>query len=132
MQHTVVRDIIVQVQGSGWAFGLARILIDNESNAAVFVPPAAEPVATFRFTTGNDVAGSGEDADGGRVTYRRKATSCGFALAKCNVKTNTLTERWDRFDRISRVDVADEFNEIVGEPGPELVDLPPGTAVQTN
>lgn len=115
MTHTIVRDVIAQVQGQGWAFGLARILIDSEGNAAVFVPPGNEPVQTFRFTAGSDMAGTGEDSDGNRVTYKRRTTSCGFALAKCHFKTQILTDRWDSFD-------AGQM-QLVGESGPEITDL---------
>lgn len=96
MAHEVQRDIIANVTGPGWNYGLARVLIDTEGNAAVFVPPGQVPVQTFTVNAGsNDSMGSGQTADGGQVSYRRKGASCSFSLAKCNAKTHTLAARWD-------------------------------------
>lgn len=113
--HTIVRDIIANVIGPGWSFGLARVLIDSDGNAAVFVPPGNEPVQTFKVVVGTDAQGTGTDANGKQVTYRRRSSSCSFALAKCNTKTSVLTKRWDAVT-VPVQSVETEVPASVGDP----------------
>lgn len=101
MGHSITRDFVARVNGPGWDYGLARILIDDQRNAAVFVPPATNgPVQLFVADTFNPASGTGVTADGGRVSYQRRGAACSFALARCNVTTTTLTTRWDAVDTV--------------------------------
>lgn len=93
--HNVTRDIIAAVQGPGFAYSVARILMDDQGNAAVFVPPAGSgPVATFTEQVTQPARGTGVTEDGGQVTWRRKGAGCSFKLAKCQVSTMQLAEYW--------------------------------------
>lgn len=93
-EHSIKRDIIAAVSGPGWSYGLARLVFDTQDRVAVFVPPGDSPVQEFTFTKGNDMAGTGTVGDS-QVTYRRRAASCGWRLAYCNMKTPTLMARWN-------------------------------------
>lgn len=95
----ITRDLIATVTGPGWSYGLARVLIDDSTNmAAVFVPPGSAPVQTFSVTQATVQGGTGTVtlADGsiGKVVFRRRGAGCSFALAKCQVSTLILSQRW--------------------------------------
>lgn len=95
MQHTIARDVICSVQGPGWSYGIARILIDSEGHGAVFVPPLGSgPVKEFTVTDANQHHGNGLTAEGGTVTWRRKPAGCGFKLARCHATTEELATHW--------------------------------------
>lgn len=95
MEHTITRDIIATVTGPGWNYGIARILIDDQGNAAVFVPPAVNgPVQTFAVAQTLPSRGTGLTEDGGQVTWRRRGSGCSFKLAKCHMTTSQLSPHW--------------------------------------
>lgn len=110
----VVRDVVVRASGDGWNYKLARMLVDAEGNAAVFVPPGNEPAKLFTVDPKQTRAmkGTGVDADGGKVLWSQRASGCGYKLAKCNVKTATLEARWQKaLDREAESD--DQLNEQI-------------------
>ena len=90
----VTHDIIAAVNGPGWKFGLSRILIDEDGNGAVFIAGSQEPHASFTVKTVSTSRGTGETADGGEITWRRRGSSCQYKLAKCKVNTATMTQWW--------------------------------------
>lgn len=91
----IARDVIVTVQGPGWSYGIARLLIDDEGNAAVFVPPATGPVQVFQTQVTSAARGTGLTGDGGEVKWRRRGAGCSFQLAKCRIDTAGLVSRWN-------------------------------------
>lgn len=90
----VTHDLIAAVNGPGWKFGLSRILIDEDGNGAVFIAGSQEPHASFTVKTVSTSRGTGEAADGGEITWRRRGSSCQYKLAKCKVNTATMTQWW--------------------------------------
>lgn len=92
----VTRDLIVSVNGPGWNYGLARLLVDADGRASLWLPPGDAPVAEFNMDVNRTsaVAGSGMTDDGGAVSWRRRGSGCSWALAKCKVATATLAARW--------------------------------------
>lgn len=95
MARTITRDVIAQVSGPGWNYGLARILIDDSGTAAVFVPPATNgPVYTFTTNLTQPGRGTGITEDGGQVSWRRRGSGCGFKLANCQISREELAEYW--------------------------------------
>lgn len=88
----IVRDIVATVTGAA-NFQICRLLIDDENNSAIFVPEQNEPVLLFKANS-TSVIGSGVTPDGEVVGYKQRGASCSYKLAKCNVKTMTLAQRW--------------------------------------
>lgn len=88
----IVRDIVATVTGAA-SYQICRLLIDEEHNAAVFIPDQDSPVLTFKANSAS-VVGSGTLPDGSVVGYKQRGASCSYKLAKCNVKSMTLATRW--------------------------------------
>lgn len=89
----IVRDLVATISGPGLNYQICRLLIDEDLNAAAFVPDSEAPVLTFK-TAATGVAGTGTLPDGSVLTYKQRGASCSYKLAKCNVKTLTLADRW--------------------------------------
>lgn len=89
------RDMVATIQGPGWSYGMCRVLIAEDGQAAVFVPPGDKPVQTFTVVTESPAGGTGTTEDGNAVKFRRRGASCSYRLAKCNTPTSTLSARWN-------------------------------------
>lgn len=121
----IVRDIVVRASGDGWGYKLARLLIDVDGNAALFVLPGDEPKRLFTVdvkASARTLKGAGTDADGGKVVWSQRSAGCGYKLAKCQVSTAQLSARWQRWlDRQAAVDPGTSGDD---EPSSEVVALP--------
>lgn len=113
----VTHDLIAAVTGPGWKYGLSRILINDSGQGVVFIAGSQEPFASFETTKVSTSRGTGMTADG-EVTWRRRGSSCQYKLAKCKVSTQTISSWWDA-------------SLITTEEGPEVVDPPQGTKIET-
>lgn len=89
----VTHDIIAAVTGPGWKYGLSRILIDDAGNGVVFIAGSETPFAEFTVQNSSTSRGEGFNDDG-KITWRRRGSSCQYKLAKCKVSTATMTEWW--------------------------------------
>ena len=90
----VTHDIIAAVVAPDWKYGLSRILVNSENRGVVFIVGSDAPLVEFTVTQLNTSRGSGTLDDGGRITWRRRGSSCQYKLAKCKINTATMTERW--------------------------------------
>jgi hypothetical protein len=92
--RTITRDIIGAISGPGWRYSKARILIDPDMNAAVFVPGNNGPVQTFKVTDLQSMKGVGVTSQGDAVSWRRTGSGCSWQYAKCRVNEAVLAAQW--------------------------------------
>jgi hypothetical protein len=133
----VTHDIIAAVSGPGWKYGLSRILINEDNEGVVFIAGSDEPLAFFTVTNSTASRGTGTDADGNDIVWRRRGSSCQYKLAKCKVSTQTMAQRW--IDSLLEQDTPlpdpDEVEEPVAPREAEEVesdgegDVPPASPV---
>ena len=90
----ITHDIIAAVVGPGWKYGLSRILVNEDGEGAVFVAGSEKPHAEFTVSGVSTSRGTGQTADGGEITWRRRGSSCQYKLAKCKINTETMTSWW--------------------------------------
>lgn len=90
----ITHDIIAAVVGPGWKYGLSRILVNEDGEGAVFVAGSEKPHAEFSVSGVSTSRGTGQTADGGEITWRRRGSSCQYKLAKCKINTETMTSWW--------------------------------------
>ena len=100
----VTHDIIAAVVAPDWKYGLSRILVNSENRGVVFIVGSDAPLVEFTVTQLNTSRGSGTLDDGGRITWRRRGSSCQYKLAKCKINTATMTERWTAAQGETKVD----------------------------
>lgn len=99
MARRIVQDLIVSIQSSaGWKYPLARMLVAEDGAAAVFTVRGAAPAQYFDIPQTHAkisaIRGEIHTTTGATITYRRRGASCGWKLAKCNVKTPSLARLW--------------------------------------
>ena len=113
----VTHDIIAAVVAPDWKYGLSRILVNSENRGVVFIVGSDAPLVEFTVTQLNTSRGSGTLDDGGRITWRRRGSSCQYKLAKCKINTATMTERWTAAQGETKVDDTEvEATKVESEP----------------
>ena len=113
----VTHDIIAAVVAPDWKYGLSRILVNSENRGVVFIVGSDAPLVEFTVTQLNTSRGSGTLDDGGRITWRRRGSSCQYKLAKCKINTATMTERWTAAQGETKVDDTEaRVAEVESEP----------------
>lgn len=95
----IIADVIATVSGPDFNYPLSRLLFAEDGRVAVFVLPGREPSHFFTANPGHrpSIQGTGF-TDAGPVSWQRKGSSCSYKLAKCQVNTARLTERWQRYE----------------------------------
>lgn len=93
MARKITQDLIVKITHPSWTERRARLVIDDQKNAAVFTARSA-PKHELKLYDIDFLRGRLILADEARtvVTFRRIGSSCSWALAKCQIKS--LASLW--------------------------------------
>lgn len=93
MARKITQDLIVKITHPDWAEKRARLVIDDQKNAAVFTARAA-PKHELKLHDVDFLRGRLILADEARtvVTFRRIGSSCSWTLARCQIAS--LASLW--------------------------------------